>query len=139
MSLAILEVADLAAAIALAKAIGADARYARDGVALPRCDHARWRLRGGALARHRYEVASDRGVVPPCPCEARDRPSTRCAHATWQAASVIALPDGTVLVQAEEAAVTGRPEPRRLLTEDERDASEERWTLRAERRDAGDR
>ncbi len=133
MTLAMIEVAGRDEAIAMVKAISAQPRYAREGVALPRCEHARFWLRGGALARLRH---ARRGVVAPCPCAAADRPSPRCPHVAWQAASVLALPDGTVLVQAEEAAIAGRPEPRRVLDEAARDASEEIWTLCAERRDA---
>ncbi len=126
-------IADRDAAIALAEAIGQQPRYARDGVALPRCEHPKWRLGPGELKRHLRAVAR-RGVVPRCPCEARDRPSTACSHVTWQAASVLGLPDGTVLVQAEAEALAGRPEPRRPLSDAEREVVEEIWTLRAARR-----
>ncbi|MCB9593989.1 MAG: hypothetical protein H6719_14745 [Sandaracinaceae bacterium] len=56
---------------------------------------------------------------------------------TWQAASVLELADGTLLVEAEDAALAELPGPRpttRELTEDEREAAEQTWTLRAERR-----
>jgi len=126
MTLALLEMADQARAIALATAIG-------EAAGLPRCGHPRWRLRGGVLARH-LRAVSRRGVVPPCVCASADVPSTRCPHVTWQAASVLAMDDGTVLVQAEAAALAARPEPRRVLDEAARDACEETWTLRTARR-----
>ncbi|MCA9611050.1 MAG: hypothetical protein KC619_35895 [Myxococcales bacterium] len=135
MSLVTVEVPNRAAAVALAKAIAAQSRHARDGVGLPRCEHPRWRLKGGTLARLRRAVASGkRGLVSACPCAARDEPSPNCLHVTWQAASVLELPDGTVLVQAEAEALEGRAEPRRALSDDEQELVEETWTLRAERR-----
>ena len=71
-------------------------------------------------------------MVQGCACPAPSTPLTSCPHVTWQAASVLELANGTVLVQAEAAALEGRAEPRRVLTDQEREASEELWTLRAE-------
>ncbi|MCB9492542.1 MAG: hypothetical protein H6674_10805 [Dehalococcoidia bacterium] len=133
----LVEIESREAAIALAKAIGALARYARDGVGLPRCEHPRWRLTGGTLERHLRRVTRSRGVVPRCLCASQTEPSARCPHVTWQAASVLELADGTLLVEAEDAALAELPGPRpttRELTEDEREAAEQTWTLRAERR-----
>ena len=88
---------------------------------LPRCSHYKWRLDPAGIQRWDRMLAKRRGRVPPCLCAAADDPHPDCPHVTWQVCAVLELPDGTVVVDAEDASVPEIRAARRRLTAAEHD------------------